>query len=62
MNIIVKSGAIGMGLALLWHFSNIARFGTHLIQEPNQLTLICEVVLILFLVILSTISLVKDFK
>ncbi len=26
---------IGMSAALLWHFSNIWRFGQHLIGEPN---------------------------
>ena len=26
---------IGMGAALLWHFSNIWRYGQYLAQEPN---------------------------
>lgn len=26
---------IGMSAALLWHFSNIWRYGEHLIGEPN---------------------------
>ena len=26
---------IGMSAALLWHFSNIWRYGEHLVGEPN---------------------------
>jgi len=28
---------VGLSAALLWHFSNIWRYGQHLIQEPNIL-------------------------
>lgn len=34
-DIIVDAAIIGMSAALLWHFSNIWRYGQCLIQEPN---------------------------
>jgi len=33
---------IGLSCALLWHFSNIWRYGQHLIQEPNIIILCLE--------------------
>jgi len=33
---------ISLSASLLWHFSNIWRFGEHLIQEPNRIILIGE--------------------
>ena len=33
---------IGLSGALLWHFSNIWRYGQHIIQEPNKVILIVE--------------------
>jgi hypothetical protein len=33
---------IGLSGALLWHFSNIWRYGQHIIQEPNEVILIVE--------------------
>ena len=38
--------ALVMGLsgAFLWHFSNIWRYGPHLIQEPNKIILTIETV------------------
>ena len=33
---------ISLSVALLWHFSNIWRFGEYLIQEPNKIILIGE--------------------
>ena len=34
-DVIADGAIIGMSAALLWHFSNIWRYGQHLIQEPN---------------------------
>ena len=33
---------VGLSGALLWHFSNIWRYGRHLVQEPNKIILILE--------------------
>jgi len=33
---------IGLSMALLWHSSNIWRYGAHLINEPNILVLCLE--------------------
>ena len=36
MKYLVADGVIiGMSSALLWHFSNIWRYGQHLVGEPN---------------------------
>jgi hypothetical protein len=34
-DVIADGAIIGMSAVLLWHFSNIWRYGQHLIQEPN---------------------------
>jgi len=40
---LIASGVIvGMSSALLWHFTNIWRYGQHLIQEPNTVVLSLE--------------------
>lgn len=33
---------IGLSVGIIWHFSNIWRYGQHLIQEPNIVILILE--------------------
>ena len=47
----VMAGAVIMGesLAFLWVFSNILRFGSHFINEPNFLVLVLEILLLLSL-------------
>lgn len=35
---------VALSIALLWHFSNIWRYGSHLINEPNVLVLSLETV------------------
>lgn len=50
---------IAMSVALLWNFSNIVRFGSHLIQEPHPVILWTEIVgliVILFIGILACIQ------
>lgn len=34
---------MALSASFLWHFSNIARYGRHTIQEPNNLILISEI-------------------
>ena len=62
MQTIIRAGTIGLGLAFLWHMSNIWRFGQHTIQEPGRPVLIVEIVLVAFLVFLAIMNLVKCFK
>ncbi|KKM64045.1 hypothetical protein LCGC14_1505300 [marine sediment metagenome] len=45
---------IGVCSAILWHFSNIVRYGAHLIQEPDQVVLWGEITFFV-LVILGSI-------
>ena len=42
---------IGLSGALLWLFSNIWRYGPHIIQEPNKVILILETAVLLFIFI-----------
>ncbi len=34
-HLIADTAVIGLSAALLWHFSNIWRYGQYLVQEPN---------------------------
>ena len=47
----VIAGAIIMGesLAFLWVFSNILRYGSHVVNEPILLVLVLEILLLLIL-------------
>ena len=47
----IMAGAIiiGESLAFLWFFSNILKFGSHFINEPNRLILFSEIALLLSL-------------
>ena len=54
MNIkdIISDGlVISLSAALLWHFSNIWRYGQHLIQEPNTIILSLETAGLLFILV-----------
>lgn len=43
--------ALGMAIAFLWHFVNIAEKGSHYIQEPNIIILNSEILLLSFLAV-----------
>jgi len=50
MKLLIAYGAIvGMSAALLWHFSNIWRYGQYLIGEPNILIRSMETALLLII-------------
>ena len=51
---------IGMSTALLWHFSNIWRYGQHLIQEPNVVILSLETVGLLLILAYGIMKLIND--
>lgn len=40
---------ISQSAFLLWHFSNIWRYGSYLVEEPNLIILILETVLLLLI-------------
>ena len=50
---------IGMSVAFLWHFSNIVLFGQHIIQEPNLVILVSEIVLISACLIFAIVCLIQ---
>jgi len=60
--VIGDSLVIGMSVALLWHFSNIWRYGQHLIQEPNIIILSLETVVLLLIFAFGVYKLVGDFR
>ena len=60
--VIGDSLVIGMSVALLWHFSNIWRYGQHLIQEPNIIILSLETVVVLLILAFGVSRLVVDFR
>jgi len=53
---------IGMSGALLWHFSNIWRYGQYLIQEPNIVILILETTGLLVILIFGTSKFISGIK
>lgn len=44
--LLAYSTLAGTSLALLWHFSNIWRYGEYLIAEPNRAVLVGETALL----------------
>jgi len=60
--VISDSLVIGMSAALLWHFSNIWRYGQHLIQEPNIIILSLETAMLLIIFAFGVYKLVGDFR
>ncbi len=59
-NFILDSMLIGLSAALLWHFSNIWRYGTHLIGEPNKVILTLETTGLLLILIFGVIKWISD--
>jgi len=59
---IIDTLVIGLSAALLWHFSNIWRYGQHLIQEPNTIVLTLETAGLLLILGFGVIKLVGDLK
>ena len=59
IDLIKSSLIISMSLALLWHFSNIVRYGTHIIQEPSPVILWSEVGLLAVILVFGIWSVVK---
>jgi len=62
MEVISNTLVVGMSAALLWHFSNILRYGQHLIQEPNIIILSLETAVLLLILAFGVSRLVVDFR
>jgi len=62
MEVISNTLVVGMSAALLWHFSNIWRYGQHLIQEPNIIILSLETAMLLLIFAFGVYKLVGDFR
>lgn len=61
-DLITDGVLIALSVALLWHFSNIWRYGQHLIQEPNIIILIVETTGLLAILVFGVYKFVGDLK
>ena len=61
-NIIADCLIMGMSVALLWHFSNIWRYGQYLIQEPNSVVLVLETAGLLAVLIFGVTKFISDLR
>ncbi len=59
---IANGALIGMSAALLWHFSNIWRYGQYLVQEPNILIRSLETAGLLIILVFGVSKYVIDLK
>jgi len=53
---------IAVSLALLWHFSNIWRYGQHIIQEPSLPILLAETVGIIMILVFGIFNFVNALR
>ncbi len=53
---------IWLSAALLWHFSNIWRYGQHLIQEPNIVILTLETAGLLLIFAFGVTKFISDLR
>ena len=58
----IDTAVIGLSAALLWHFSNIWRYGQHLIQESNTIILTLETAGLLLILGFGVTKLVSDLR
>jgi len=61
-NIIVDGLVMALSAALLWHFSNIWRYGQYLAEEPNVIVRSLETAGLLGIFIFGTTKYISDFK
>ena len=60
MNIWANALLIAVSSALLWHFSNIWRYGQHIIEEPNLLIRSLETGMIVGILAFGAVKLMRD--
>lgn len=61
-NVIADGAIIGLSVSLLWHFSNIWRYGQYLIQEPNIVILSLETAGLLFILAFGVGKYIRDLE
>lgn len=61
-NIIIDGLIMALSAALLWHFSNIWRYGQHLVEEPNIVIRSLETAGLIGIFIFGTIKYISDVK
>ena len=61
-NAIANGAIIGLSASLLWHFSNIWRYGQHLIQEPNIAILSLETAGLLLILSFGISKCISDLR
>lgn len=61
-DVVVYTAIIGMSSALLWHFSNIWRYGQHVIGEPNIVILSLETAGLLLILIFGISKCISDLR
>ena len=61
-DVVSNAVIIGLSSALLWHFSNIWRYGKHLIGEPNIVIRSLETAGLLIILIFGIAKYVSDIK
>jgi len=58
--LVLDTVVIGLSIALLWHFSNIWRYGQHLVREPNIVILSVETAGLLLILAFGIIKYISD--
>ena len=61
-DLVLDAVVIGLSAALLWHFSNIWRYGQHLIQEPDIVILSLETAGLLFILAFGVSKYISDLR
>lgn len=61
-NAIANGAIVGLSVGIIWHFSNIWRYGQHLIQEPNIVVLSLETAGLLLILIFGITKFISDLK
>jgi len=60
MNICANALLIAVSSALLWHFSNIWRYGRHIIEEPNTMIMGLETGMLVGIIAFGAVKLMRD--
>ena len=61
-DLVLDVALVGLSAALLWHFSNIWRYGQHLIQEPDIVILSLETAGLLLILAFGVSKYISDLR
>ena len=61
-DLVLDALVIGLSASLLWHFSNIWRYGQHLVGEPNIVIRSLETAGLLFILAFGVGKYISDLK